>query len=103
MERCTSSDAISVRSDSSTKTYTVSFANIIPTCDCVAFAIGRNRQKSVRTDINRTSGPQEAWCKHIHRVFDSACRWRGDLLLPDYHICPECGHETVPVEEPVNV
>jgi hypothetical protein len=99
MERCISSDEIAVRSDSSTKVYIVSFKDVIPTCTCPASAIGRNRQKSIRTDINRTSGPQTSFCKHIERVFDSACRWRGELLLPEYHICPECGHETVAVEE----
>lgn len=37
--RCSSSDEIMVRSDSSTKVYKVSFKDVIPTCSCPASAM----------------------------------------------------------------
>lgn len=99
MDKCTAGDAVLVMSDTSTKNYTVSFTDVVPTCTCVASKIGRNRMVSERTDINRVTGPQSSWCKHISRVYDQVCHWRGELLLPEFHVCPECGDKTEPCEE----
>lgn len=98
MERCTASDEILVGSDSSSKKYTVSFREVLPTCTCVSFAIGRNKAKA-RLDGKRIkdSGNKDAWCKHIDRVYDSACRWRGTTIIPG--LCPQCSGSTVPMDE----
>lgn len=100
MERCTASDEILVGSDSSSKKYKVSFADLLPTCTCVSFAIGRNKAKAKLDGktINET-GNKDAWCKHIDRVYNDACRWRGNTLIPG--MCPECGGPTAALDAPV--
>lgn len=92
-ERCTSSDAIIIPSASSaSKTYTVSFKELIPTCTCVAYAIGRNRSKSNKPRTGKSN--TLAHCKHVEWAHDKGvCRWRGETpLFPG--ICPECGGPT---------
>lgn len=101
MERCTASDSISVPSDSGSKVYTVSFSDpTAPTCDCVSFAIGRNKAKArINGKKYKHQGNCDAWCKHIDRVYDNACKWRGNTLIPG--VCPTCGEATVPLDAPV--
>jgi hypothetical protein len=96
MERCIEADEITVRSKSSAnKTYTVSFKEAMPTCTCIAYAIGRNR--SVSNKPNRKPWGQNPWCKHVEEILDrGVCRWEGDALFPG--ICPECGGRTVTCE-----
>lgn len=91
-ERCTAADEILVKG-SGKKPYVVSFRDIAPTCTCISFAIGRNRAKA-RLEDNPTAanGNQDAWCKHIDKLYNDVCRWRGDPTIPG--LCPECSHPT---------
>lgn len=55
-----------------------------PTCDCVAFAISRNR------DGGKNHGGA-GWCKHIKKVLDETCTWQEgaeDQTVPG--VCPRC-------------
>lgn len=45
-----------------------------------------------------TIGNQNAWCKHIDRVYNDVCRWRGELLMDGFTVCPQCGGTVVPIE-----
>ncbi len=88
-----------MESDSdASKVYKVNMAPP-PTCTCIAFAIGRNRAKSNKPV--KTFGPQQAWCKHIQRVYDITCsfdsRIHGTSMIP---ICPLCGNQLEVVETP---
>lgn len=79
-----------MESDSSTKKYRVrAFLpnDEPPTCDCVAFAISRNR------DGGKNHGGT-GWCKHIERVMKQTCTWQ-EGISPEPQtiqgICPVCG------------
>lgn len=57
------------------------------TCDCVAFAISRNR------DGGKLHGGT-GWCKHLAKVMDTTCQWQ-EGLAPEKQtiagVCPKCG------------
>jgi hypothetical protein len=77
------------KSDSSTKEYRVrAFLpnGDTPTCDCVAFAISRNR------DGGKNHGGA-GWCKHIERTIKDTCTWQDDGSVPQTiaGVCPACG------------
>ncbi len=98
-QRCAKADnVIEVHSDSNyDKTYKVTFAHdALPTCTCVSFAIGRNRMKSRKPT---KPGNQDAFCKHIERVWHLWCTWEGEPLIPGFSICPQCGGPSLMVEK----
>lgn len=92
MQRCNDMNQTEfvVESSSSTKKYRVrAFLPLDepPTCDCVAFAISRNR------DGGKNHGGT-GWCKHIQQVMDNACTWQEGIdpepqTIPG--VCPRCG------------
>lgn len=100
MERCIAGDHLEVFGTAK-KPYIVSFIDPTqPTCTCTAFAIGRNRMKARMEGrkVATNTSIQTAWCKHIDRLYNDTCRWRGEPLLEGLHICPECGGKTITIE-----
>lgn len=92
MQRCDQMNQteFSIESSSSTKKYRVrAFLPKAdpPTCDCIAFAISRNR------DGGKNHGGH-GWCKHIDQVLASTCQWQEGVspepqTIPG--VCPVCG------------
>lgn len=105
MIRCSQMDQteFQVESSSSTKKYRVRafLPTEPPTCDCVAFAISRNR------DGGKNHGGT-GWCKHIKQITEGdICTW--DEAHPEVQtlpgVCPRCGgptSDTTPVVMPEN-
>lgn len=92
MQRCDQMNKTEfvVESSSSTKEYRVrAFLpdDEPPTCDCVAFAISRNR------DGGKNHGGK-GWCKHLEQIMDETCTWQ-DGIEPEPQtipgVCPRCG------------
>lgn len=96
MLRCTSQRETdrTVESASSTKVYRVRV--FLPdgepwTCDCVSFAINRNREGG------KNHGGT-GWCKHLEAIRRETCVWTSDELdsptrLGGLDFCPRCGLE----------
>lgn len=92
MQRCDQMNKteFSVESSSSSKEYRVRAYlpdDDPPTCDCVAFAISRNR------DGGKNHGGK-GWCKHIDQVMNTTCSWQDGIdpepqTIPG--VCPRCG------------
>jgi hypothetical protein len=63
------------------------------TCDCVAFAIARNR-------AGGKNHGGTAVCKHIRQVMKDVCPWTDGFGVAQTieGVCPECGGETVDTE-----
>lgn len=95
MQRCNDMNTTEflVGSSSSTKEYRVrAFLpdDEPPTCDCIAFAISRNR------DGGKTNGGK-GWCKHIDQVLANNCSWQESISSETQIIdgvCPRCGGAT---------
>lgn len=92
MQRCDQMNQteFAIESSSSTKKYRVRTflpEGEPPTCDCIAFAISRNR------DGGKNNGGH-GWCKHIDQVHARTCQWQDGVdpepqTIPG--ICPRCG------------
>jgi len=85
MERCSNHTILIY--GSSNKPYTVSVKDLLPTCTCPAFAINKNRAKSMKPGVRYAT----ATCKHIQAQFDRLCRFRGEPVIPG--LCPRCSSE----------
>lgn len=92
MQRCDQMNQTEfvIESSSSSKSYRVrAFLpdDEQPTCDCIAYAISRNRNGGKN---HGASG----WCKHLDQVMARTCSWQEGIdpeIQTLANVCPRCG------------